>query len=73
MTLSNLAQEALAAASLIASRDLRVVASDIDVEKAKPVDHGPTYEELVRDALQLAAGMRGSTLFAAIAKQNPAC
>ncbi len=50
MTLSSLAQEAMATATPIASCDLRVVASDIDVEKAKPVDHGPTYEDLDREA-----------------------
>lgn len=64
-----LAQEALATASLIASCDLRVVATNIDVEKAKPVDHGPAYDELDKEALELDAKMRGSTLFAAVANQ----
>ncbi len=70
-TLSSPAQEALA--SLIASYDLRVVATNIDVEKAKPVDHGPTYDELLdNEALKLEAEMRGYTLFAAATKHAPA-
>lgn len=40
--MANLEKEPLATMTLIASCDLRVVASEIEVEKAKPVNHGPT-------------------------------
>lgn len=60
------------ASRLIASCDLKVVAPNIDVEKAKPVDQGPTYDELSKVAVKLVSKIQGSTLFAAVAKLAPA-
>lgn len=70
-SMASLAQGALATAVVIASCDLMVLSLDTDVEKAKPLDHGPTYEELDKAVVKHAAEMRGWTLFSAVAKQAP--
>lgn len=52
-TMSDYLAQALATAALIATCDLRAVAADIDVEKAKPLDHGPNYDEPDKEAVIL--------------------
>lgn len=56
-TMARMALEVLAVAALTASCDLKVVAADIDVEKAKPLNQGPTHDELTKATTRLATEM----------------